>query len=105
MENGILPEGLKLAVVGSRSMRDWELVYSKIEIFNPALIISGGARGADLMAQEWAISRGVPFLIFPPNTDRYGMRAFHIRNAQIVAACDRLLACWDGKSRGDGVDH
>lgn len=64
------------------------------------MIISGGARGTDKLAERFAKENGIPFREYPADWDFYGSRAGPIRNAQIVAASDAIMAFWDGKSRG-----
>lgn len=93
-----------LAVVGSRTWTDKQCVFDMLDCYYidyPQLkIISGGAKGADSMAADWAKSRNVPTQIFRPDWDVYGKRAGFMRNEQIVRACDSVLAFWDGTSKG-----
>lgn len=49
-----------------------------------SVVISGRARGADLIGERWAISRGVPVLPFPADWNRYGGYAGPIRNKQML---------------------
>lgn len=89
---------MKTAVVGSRN-----LVFLSMEHYIPpdtTVIISGGAKGVDTLAEEYAHKKGIPVKIFRPDYKQYGKRAPLIRNKEIVNACDRLIAIWDGKSRG-----
>ena len=50
-----------------------------------SVIIHGAARGADSLAGEWAMSRGVTVMAFPADWDAHGRSAGHIRNAQMIA--------------------
>ena len=91
---------MKLAIVGSRDFNNYEFL-KKIVDFHPCTqIISGGARGADTLARQYAIEHGIPFKEFFPDWDTHGKSAGFLRNEQIVQACDELVAFWDGKSRG-----
>ena len=65
----------------------------------PSLVISGGARGADSMAETWARRNGVETQIFLPDHKKY-RHPYHHRNRLIAEACDRLVAFWDGRSTG-----
>lgn len=47
------------------------------------VLIAGGARGADQLAFEWALERGVFFVIFPADWDLYGRRAGPVRNQRM----------------------
>lgn len=67
---------------------------------NTSMIISGGARGIDTVAEEFADKKRISKLILRPNYTKYGRKAPLIRNKQIVDLADYILAIWDGKSRG-----
>lgn len=88
----------KLAIIGSRNAP-----YIEMEKFitgTPAAVISGGARGVDSYAAAYARRAGVELVEFKPDYKRYGRVAPLKRNEQIIAACDCVLAFWDGVSRG-----
>jgi len=67
---------------------------------NPTLIISGGARGIDSLAESYAEAKGIPKQIFNAEWDVYGKRAGFLRNEQMGKEADALIAIWDSKSRG-----
>lgn len=93
---------MKLAIVGSRIFKD----YGKlVEILYPLLaetteIISGGASGADTLAENYAENFAIKCTIFKPDWDKHGKSAGFIRNQRIVDAADIVVAFWDGKSKG-----
>lgn len=89
----------KLAVVGSRGFRDYHKLDGVLRDAAPTVVISGGARGADSLAETWARRNGVETQIFLPDHKKY-RHAFHHRNRLIAEACERLIAFWDGKSTG-----
>jgi len=92
---------MKVAIVGSRDFADYEYLKSKLDTFlGIDLIISGGARGADSLAERYAKENNIETKIFLPDWNTYGKQAGFIRNRDIVHACDLLVAFWDGKSRG-----
>ena len=66
----------------------------------PDTIVSGGARGADTYAKEFAIKHNLKLIEFLPDYEKYGRKAPLVRNKLIVENCDCLIAFWDGKSRG-----
>jgi hypothetical protein len=45
---------------------------------------AGGARNVDTFAEEWAMSRGVPFERFDADWNRFGNRAGPIRNQEMI---------------------
>jgi hypothetical protein len=92
----------KLAIVGSRGFNNYKLMK---EILDPYLdkiylIVSGGARGADSLAQLYAKQRGLPIMIFYPDYEKYGKKAPLIRNGQIVEFADKMIAFPIKGSRG-----
>lgn len=66
----------------------------------PDTIISGGAKGADTLARQFANEHNLELIEFIPDYKKYGRTAPLLRNKLIVEACDCLLAFWDGKSKG-----
>ena len=66
----------------------------------PDVIVSGGAKGADTYAREFAKKNGLKLIEYFPNYDKYGKGAPLERNKQIVDECDCVLAFWDGQSHG-----
>ncbi len=94
---------MKVAVAGSRSFSDYHLLASCLQqLPHIRLIISGGAVGADQLAERWANRQGIKTLIFRPDWEKYGKSAGVIRNREIVAHADMLVAFWDGESKGTG---
>jgi len=98
-------------ICGSRSLVDGKVPFSKanvlfaIEHYFPVPltnveVITGGAKGVDSIAIEWAKRKGIPYRVFRPNWKRYGKRAGLIRNEQMVRIATHVLALWDGVSNG-----
>lgn len=100
---------LKVALVGSRTFTNIKLatrVVARLLERDPnVVIISGGASGADSLAELLAkrMCRQPPRIIRAKwqradgTTDR---RAGHDRNTLLVRAADEVVALWDGTSRG-----
>ena len=63
-------------------------------------IVSGGAKGVDTTAREYATENGIKLTEFLPEYSRYKRGAPLKRNIQIAEYADKVLAFWDGKSRG-----
>ena len=93
---------MKLAVIGSRSFDNFELLNKEIQTLGPEIteIISGGANGADLLAEKWAIENQIKLTIIKPNWSLYGKGAGIKRNEKIINDCNYCIAFWDGKSKG-----
>ena len=80
---------MKVAIVGSRG-----LAVDNIGDYLPDgtdCIISGGAKGIDTCAAEYAKSHNLRLIEFLPDYKKYGRRAPIIRNADIVNECDYLF--------------
>lgn len=87
-----------LAVIGSRSIDNKDIGgYIPYDV---EMIVSGGARGADTLAQIWAEKNNVPIKVYYPEYDKYSRKAPLVRNRLIVENSDEVLAFWDGVSRG-----
>ena len=89
---------MKIAIVGSRTVT--EIGLDGVIPKECTEIVSGGARGVDREAAEWARKRGIPVVEFLPHYERYGRAAPIKRNEEIAKYADELIAFWDGKSRG-----
>lgn len=95
---------IRLAIVGGREFNDYDLLKTSIAQLQQSRtilqVVSGGAKGADSLGERWADENGIPKKIFPAQWDKYGKRAGFLRNKDIVANCDEVIAFWDGRSRG-----
>ena len=110
---------VNIAIVGSRDFEDYELLkFQLLKYINKRLdsivisgepyrradldvnIVSGGARGADTLAEKFANEFGLKKMIFKPDWNMYGKSAGFIRNRKIVENCDVLFAFQVNKSRG-----
>ena len=89
---------MKIAIIGSRSASNIDIEkYIGNEVSE---IVSGGAVGVDRCAAEYAKRNGIKLTEFLPEYERYGKGAPIIRNKKIVEYADKVLAFWDGKSKG-----
>lgn len=89
---------MKVAIIGSRN-----LIVSDFTQYLPhgvTEIVSGGAKGIDTCAREYAVKHGIKLTEFLPEYKVYGRAAPIMRNQQIVDYADIVIAFWDGKSRG-----
>lgn len=93
---------MKIAVIGSRNFSDQIQLENELNAIKNQieLIISGGAVGADTLAENWAKENNIPTLIIKPDWKTYGRAAGVVRNKQIIDSCDCCYAFWDGKSKG-----
>lgn len=89
---------MRVAVIGSRNLTVQNLGEYLPE--GTSEIVSGGARGVDTSAREYAKASGIKLTEFLPEYDKYGRSAPLNRNITIIENSDLVLAFWDGKSRG-----
>ena len=90
---------MKVAVVGSRSASVNESTIG-MYLSDADEIVSGGAVGIDSCAAEYAKKNGLKLTVFLPQYERYGRAAPILRNKMIVNYADKIVAFWDGKSKG-----
>ena len=108
---------LRVIIAGSREFNDFpKLMNSSIEILTEISknrddldrirIVSGTARGADKLGEQYAKIAGYELSKFPADWDGLGKRAGYVRNAEMAKFASEddsygvLIAFWDGQSRG-----
>lgn len=100
-------DNFKVIIAGSRGFSNYKLLKEqcnkylrdKRKICN-IIIVSGHARGADLLGEKYAQDEGFSMEIYPAQWDKYGKRAGYRRNEQMAEVADGLIAFWDGQSKG-----
>jgi len=105
---GKIEEEQILFIGGSRGFASYHLLCRTIELLRkwgilnkgPLHIVSGGAGGADTMAENYAKVNGYKFTKYPADWDRYGKKAGMLRNITMVDVSDIQLLFWDGVSKG-----
>lgn len=100
-------EEYKLVIAGSRDFKDYSLLsetldkHLKNRARNKAItIISGTAKGADQLGEQYAKEKGYKVEYYSADWERYGNAAGPIRNTQMAKAADDVIVFWDGKSAG-----
>ncbi len=101
-----------LLIVGSRSINDYLFVKNYLNNLirsryhdKSIVVVSGGAKGVDSLAERWADENCYQKIIMPADWDEHGKLAGYIRNEQmhkfVSTKTNRLVvAFWDGKSKG-----
>lgn len=81
---------VRMIICGSRDWADPAPIRRELLRFNPlSFVISGGAKGADMWARNWARELHYSHYDMPADWDKYGKAAGPIRNQQML---DFLLA-------------
>ena len=89
---------MKVAIIGSRN-----LIINDLQNYLPknvTEIVSGGAKGIDTCAKEYALAHGIKLTEFLPEYKKYVRSAPLKRNLQIIEYADEVIAFWDGSSAG-----
>lgn len=102
-----------LLIAGSRTFTDYELMDRKLSKildrvgveFSQIVLVHGGARGADSLADRLAHKCGWEVKVFPADWNQFGKSAGYRRNREmhefLAKHKNRGCVCfWDGKSRG-----
>lgn len=100
---------IKVIIAGGRDFNDYDLLersvdrmLSKLFDTHAITIVSGGARGADALAIQYANNRSddVELLVMRADWDTHGKSAGYKRNAEMAEVSTHLIAFHDGQSRG-----
>lgn len=91
---------MKIAVIGSRSFNNYDLLEQTLNQYSISLLVSGGANGADSLAQKYAKQYGKSILIHYPDWTYLGKKAGYVRNKKIIDDSEKVIAFWNGTSKG-----
>jgi len=93
---------VKVIIAGSRHYSDYAEMVAGIEAsgFDVTEVVSGGARGADELGERWARERDIPIKRFEADWDELGKRAGFVRNGEMVAYAEALVAFPLANSKG-----
>ena len=72
-----------VCVTGSREYRDQTRLFQVLDTHHPQLIVHGGARGADTLAELYGTHHRIPTKVFRADWDTYGKSAGHLRNIEM----------------------
>lgn len=104
---------MRVLVCGGRDYRDVQRVYAELDALHAAarhdcmVVIQGGAKGADQLARQWAVDRGVAFQNYPADWVKHGRAAGPIRNERMLLAGrpELVLAFPGGRGTADMVNR
>lgn len=93
--------GEVIAVVGSRDYDRLETVHDQVaSLPDGVIVVTGGARGVDAVAEDAAREAGLDVRVMNANWSKYRKAAGPIRNKKLVTKADKALVFWDGESPG-----
>lgn len=97
---------MKVIIAGSRTFNDYktlkEVCDHMLSNSTDIEIVSGTARGADLLGEQYAKERGYPIKQFIPDWDGLGKKAGYVRNEEMAKYSDALIAFTNGSK---GTQH
>ncbi len=93
---------MRTIIAGSRSLRTAQTIRNTLARldWNITTILSGTARGADLLGEQVADELGIPVETHPAEWDRFGKSAGYRRNELMATKADAAIIFWDGESKG-----
>ena len=95
---------MKLVISGSRDYNNKDVVWNALEnsrFTNVTTLLSGHARGVDLIGEEWAKSKSIPIELYIPHYQVENPKlAPLLRNITMAEHGDALVAIWNHKSHG-----
>ena len=94
---------MKVAIIGSREVGKIDFAQELERLINLQqgdIVISGGAKGIDSFAAQYAKEKGFRLIEIRPDFEKNGRSATFIRNRTIVDNADMVIAFWDGASKG-----
>lgn len=93
---------MRTIIAGSRTANDPNDLSIAISEcgWKPTIVLSGCARGADKLGEDWANANSVTIERYPARWDSLGRSAGYARNIQMAKSGEALIALWDGESRG-----
>ena len=99
-----MEEKFRVIIAGGRDFNDFRLLSEKcmniLKNKTNVEIVSGTAKGADKMGEQFARFMGYPIKQFPANWEVFGKSAGYKRNEEMAQYADALIAFWDGHSKG-----
>lgn len=106
-----LPDDLRVLVCGGRDYDGWKSLQRHLSDLHEsngiALVISGGAKGADQLAERWANHNRTPLCVFPANWNFVGRSAGPVRNASMLkfGKPDLVLAFPGGRGTANMIEQ
>ena len=99
---------MNVLVCGGRDFADRELVFRTLDDLaknecNIVSVVTGGAKGADALAEDWSKIRQVKRIVYPAQWNLHGRAAGPMRNVRMVEEEEiHLVVAFPG---GRGTRH
>lgn len=97
----------RLVIAGSRSFSDYLVLSKAVDEYlkklspkRPVVVVSGTAKGADRLGEQYARQKRYGLEEHPANWHYFGKAAAVKRNAEMAQVADAAIVFWDGHSAG-----
>lgn len=98
---------VRIIIAGGRDFNNYDFLKKEASIFISEIdngdhieIVSGGAKGVDLLGEKFAEEKNLELIVFPADWKKFGRAAGPRRNAQMAKYATHLLSFWNGESKG-----
>ena len=91
---------MKTIIAGSRTFLDYDKLKEICDNYDITEVVSGTAFGADKLGERYAKEKDIPIKQFPADWANQGKKAGYLRNIEMGNYGQRLIAFWDGNSKG-----
>ena len=106
-----MQDEFRVIICGSRDFTDYELLKSECDLLLSYLIkkniniiiVSGCARGADTLGEQYANERGFTIEKYPANWEKYKKAAGFIRNEEMAKNADACIAFFSSINESKGT--
>ncbi len=102
-----MKEEKRILIAGCRDFNNYKIAkryinrcLSEIKKQYDLIIVSGGAKGADMLGERFANEKKLKIERYLPDWQKYGKAAGPKRNKEMVAVSDYNICFWYKKSRG-----
>jgi len=101
----------RVLICGDRHWTDREFIFTRLDEMDPLygidFVIEGCARGADRIAEQWAVARHKPLRHFPAEWSKWGNYAGQHRNVQMLneGKPDLVIAFHTALQQSKGTAH
>ena len=102
-----MEKDFRVVVAGSRDFIDYAVMVEKLDALlinkketHNIVIVSGCARGADLLGESYAEDRDYCVAKYPADWEQHGKRAGYLRNVTMAENADAVVVFNQNDSRG-----
>ena len=100
-----MKEEKRILIAGCRDFNNYKIAkryinrcLSEIKKQYDLIIVSGGAKGADMLGERFANEKKLKIERYLPDWQKYGKAAGPKRNKEMAAVSDYIICFWDKKT-------